>query len=262
MIRDAIDRSQSVELPFLAAAIAYYALVSVLPALLLAVIVATALGGDALADRVIATTGGLLTVAGQTAVTDVLTGETGRAGASVLGLVVLVWSTLKVFRGLDIAFSRVYGTAGEESLVDRFRDATVVLLSVGVGVVGMLVLGGVLTALDMPVGGWLLGLGALLVGLFVVFLPLYVVFPDNAVSVREAAPGAAFAAVGWVTLQVAFQGYTAFTQGSPLYGVLGGVLLLVTWLYLGAGVLLAGAVLNVALADGDRQAENPAGLGD
>lgn len=261
--RAVLARAREVELPFLAAAIAYYALVSVLPALLLAVAVATTVGGAGLADRVVAASGGLLSSAGQAAITDALTGAAGRGGASVLGVVFLLWSTLKVFRGLDIAFSRVYGTSGVDSLVARFIDASVGFLSMGAGLVAMVALGGALAVLPLPVAGRLLGLVALLVGLFAAFLPLYYVFPDTRLTLREAAPGAALAASGWVVLQAAFQAYAAVATSYDLYGVLGGVLLLVTWFYLGAVLVLAGAVVNAVLAgrDGDRQAEKPPGRG-
>lgn len=262
--RNVIDRARAVELPFLAAAIAYYALVSVLPALLLAVAVATVLGGAALAARVTAAAGGLLTTAGQAAITEALTGGAGRAGASVLGVLLVVWSSLKVFRGLDIAFSRVYGTSGTDSLAATFVDASVGLVSVGAGVWAMIAIGGVLATLPLPVAGWILGLVALLVGLFAAFLPLYYVFPDTPMTVLEAAPGAATAAIGWVVLQAAFQVYVAVAPAYELYGVLGGILLLVTWFYFGAAAVLVGAVLNVTLAgrNGDRQAEKPTGRGD
>lgn len=261
--RAIIDRSQSVELPFLAAAIAYYALVSVLPALLLAIAVATAVGGAALAEQVVAASGGLLTAAGREAVTAALTDGAGRTGASVLGVILLIWSTLKVFRGLDIAFSRVYGTSGADSLVATFIDAGIGLVSVGAGALAMIGLGGAFATIPLPVAGWLFGLVALLVGLFAAFLPLYYHFPDADLTIREAAPGAALAAFGWVVLQAAFLAYAAIAPSFELYGVLGGVLLLVTWFYLGAGLLLFGAVVNVTLAgrDGDRQAEKPAGRG-
>lgn len=258
--RAVLDRARDAEVTFLGAAIAYYALVSVVPALLLGVVLATALGGGALAERVLAAAGGLLTPAGEAAVGDALDGTAGRAGASIVGVVVLLWSTLKVFRGLDIAFSRVYGTARRPGLLEGVRDAAVGLLSVGIGIGAMLLLGGALVAAALPVAGWLLGLAALLVGLFVAFWPLYYVFPDAPVTAAEAVPGAALAAVGWVGLQAGFQAYAAVAASYELYGVLGGVLLLVTWFYVASSLLLLGAVLNVVLAD--RQAEKAAGRGD
>lgn len=250
----------AVDLPFLAAAIGYYALVSVLPALLLVTAVTTTVGGPALADRVTVATDDLLTPAGQAAIDDALTGAAGRVGASFVGLAVLLWSTLKVFRGLDIAFSRVYGSADTGTFLGRLRNAVIGLTSVGVGLLAMVAFGAVLAVLPLPVAGRILGFGVLLVGLFVAFLPLYSVFPGVPTTLRSAAPGAALAAAGWMVLQTGFQAYAAVAPSYELYGLLGGVLLLVTWFYLAAVLLLIGAVLNVELADdhGDRQAEEPA----
>ncbi len=257
--RAVVDRARAAEVTFLAAAIAYYALLSVLPALLLAVAVASAVGGAALADRVAAAVDGTLTPAGEEVIQRALTNAAGRAGATVFGVAVLVWSTLRVFRGLDIAFSRVYRSAGPGSLLEQVRDAAVVLGGVGAALVGMVVLGGALAALPLGVAGRLVGLAALLVGLFAVFVPFYYVFPDVPVPVRETVPGAALAAVGWVGLQAAFQVYADLAPSYDLYGVLGGVLLLVTWFYVAASLLLVGAAANVVLAErrGDRQAEMP-----
>ena len=248
------------EVTFLAAAIAYYGLVSVVPALVLALVVAVLVGGAALADRLLAVTAAVLTPAARSVVGQALVGAGNRGGVTVLGLAVLGWGALKGFRGLDRAFSRIYRSSGELSFADGLVNAVAGLAGVGVAFVLMVALGGVLAALPVPVAGWLLGLAVLLVGLFVAFLPLYVRFPGRPVAVREAAPGAAFAAVGWVALQTGFQLYAAASSIGDLYGVLGGVLLLVTWFYLAAIVILVGAVLNVVLAarepSTDRQAED------
>jgi hypothetical protein len=86
-------------------------------------------------------------------------------------------------------------------------------------------------------------------GLSVTFLPMYYIFPDVDIAVREALPGAVLAAVGWVLLQVGFRAYTRIAGSYEAYGVLGGVLLLITFLYFGGLVLLVGAVVNATLAD-------------
>jgi membrane protein len=39
------------------------------------------------------------------------------------------------------------------------------------------------------------------------------------------------------------------TSASELYGVIGGVILFITWLYFGAVIILLGAATNVVLAD-------------
>ena len=244
------------EITFLAAAIAYYAFVSVLPALLLAVAVASAVGGESLVERVLAIVDEFLAPAGRESLEVALTSARGRASATLLGVGVLVWSTLRVIRGLDIAFSRVYGTESTLSIVEQVRRAAVVLLSVGVGLWAMVVGGGVLAAV-IPAGWNLLGFLALLIGLSGLFLPLYYYLPDAGLRVRDALPGAVLAAVGWVILQAGFQVYAANATQFSVYGVIGGILLLVTWFYAAAVLLLVGAAVNRVLA-GTGSAKSPA----
>jgi YihY family inner membrane protein len=235
------------EITFLAAAIAYYAFVSLLPALLLAVAVASAVGGESLVEQVLAIVDEFLTPAGQDTLETALTSARGRGSATLLGVGVLIWSTLRVVRGLNIAFSQVYGDDPHISIVEQVKRAVVVLLSIGVGLWVMIVVGGAFTTFIPP--GWeVFGLGLLLGGLTGVFLPLYYYLPGADLDVRDALPGAVLAAVGWVALQAGFQVYAASATRFSLYGVIGGILLLVTWFYLAAILLLAGAAVNCVLA--------------
>jgi hypothetical protein len=90
---------------------------------------------------------------------------------------------------------------------------------------------------------------------------LYYVFPDSEVTVREAVPGTLVAAAGWTVLALLFGVYTTYAGGFQLYGVLGGMLLLLLWFYFGAAVLLVGVAVNVVLANGhgDRQLQQVSG---
>jgi membrane protein len=88
---------------------------------------------------------------------------------------------------------------------------------------------------------------ALIVGLTVIFLPLCYLFPSADVGLREAVPGAVVAALGWASLDV-FYTYVQAASQYEAYGVTGGVLLLVTWLYFSGFVLLFGVVINVVVA--------------
>lgn len=244
------------EVTFLAAAIAYYAFVSLLPALLLAVGVASTVGGESLVERLLELVEEFLTPAGRDSLETALTSARGRSGTTVLGVGVLVWSTLRVFRGLDMAFSEVYGTDTTLPVVERVFRAGTVLFSMGVGIWVMIVVGGAFATLIPP--AWdILGFGLLLVGLTVVFLPLYYYLPEVNVTVRDVLPGAVLAAVGWVALQWGFQVYAANATQFSLYGVLGGILLLVTWFYLAAILLLFGAAVNRVLS-GTGSAKSPA----
>jgi YihY family inner membrane protein len=252
-IRAVVRGVQSDRITFIAASLAYYAFISLMPLLLLALVAASTLGGPGLAGRVVASATRTFGAEAGGLVEDALTNASGRGGATVVGFAVLVWSGLKLFRGLDVAFSTVYGTAGGETFLDTVRDGAVALVAVGVGVAATVVVGTLTARLDWFVGSVdfanVVGSVILLVGLTATFLPLYYIFPDRRISVREAVPGAALAAVGWTALQTGFRVYTVVAGGYRAYGVFGGVLLLLTFLYFGGMVLLVGAVVNATLAD-------------
>lgn len=250
--RDVIRQTRDRNVTFLAAGVAYYAFVSVIPAILLVLVIATSIGGEVLVERVLGVLGEFLTPEGEIAVSTAIRDAPGRTEATVIGLGVLFWGALRVFRGLDRAFSSIYGLDRNPSFLRGLWDAFVVLSTVGLGAGTMVLVGAILAATHWRLGQGVIGLVLLLVGLVIVFLPLYVVFSDADTGVKQALPGAMVAATGWVVLQALFQIYTAAAPRYQLYGVLGGILLLVTWFYLAAIVLLVGAILNVVLSNRNR----------
>lgn len=245
--REALREVATEEVTFIAASIAYHAFVSMLPILVLASLVLSTLGDETLAVDVGRLTQSYLPSTAQSFVTDALESG-GNTGISVIGGVALVWGTLKVFRGLDVAFTQIYDSGRHNSLVDRFRDGVVVVLALGAAV-GTLVVTGVFAVLpNAGALGWMSTTALTVVGLIVAFYPLYYVFPDVDVSPAGILPGVAVAAVGWVALKELFGVYVQYSTLSDAYGVIGGILLLVTWLYFSALVLLAGAALNAVRA--------------
>jgi membrane protein len=94
----------------------------------------------------------------------------------------------------------------------------------------------------------------LVVVLTLAFLPMYFVLPPVDVTLGEVLPGAAVAAVGWVLLQVAFRIYAANAGQFEGYGLIGGVLLFVTWLYFASIVVLLGAAVNAVRGGAVREA--------
>ncbi|PSP55623.1 YihY/virulence factor BrkB family protein [Halobacteriales archaeon QS_1_67_19] len=252
--RTILTEASERDVPFLAASIAYYAFVSLIPALLLAFVVLSFVAGGTFAEAVIRRVSSLLTATGEQQLREFILDPSGRGGTTVLGLIVLSWSALKVFRGLDQAFSDIYAAEPKVGIVDQVTDALLVLVAIGAAVI-VLVAAGAATALfpDVPFVGVVATL-VQLAALVPVFLPLYVVFPDADVSVREALPGAVVATVGWTVLQVLFRVYAGVSSTNPSQ-FLGTALLLVTWLYFGGIVLLLGAVVNVVLAERGGYAE-------
>jgi YihY family inner membrane protein len=249
--RTTVRAVRSDQITFIAASLSYYAFISLVPLLLLGLVVASAVGGEqfavGLADRAADAFG---EQAGE-AVRGAFTSETGQGGATVVGVAVLLWSGLKLFRGMDVAFSTVYGAPLPEGIVEQVRDAVVTLAAVALGVVATVGLGLVIARVDISALGidlaGIIGTLLLVLGLAAAFFPLYYLLPARNVTPREALPGTLFAAVGWTGLQTGFRVY-AGQAGTTAYGVLGAALLLVTFLYFGGLILLIGVVLNAVVA--------------
>jgi len=243
---------------FMAAGLAYHAFVSLAPMLLLLFLVLTTVG-TGLEERIANIAGQWLPGPIADTVTRLLRGNANGTGASIIGLVVLVWGTLKIFRGLDTAFSEIYETVDTNSLLDKFRDGVVVLTALVVALVAMvgssIVLGGL--AAQIPYSQWLTPF-VLIAGLVVAFYPIYYVFPDTDVGVSDVLPGVVVAAVGWAALQGLFQLYVSFAEPSS-GSVFGGVIVVVTYLYFSAMVLLLGAVINAV--SGGHSVGEPGGVG-
>ena len=250
IVRRTVTVARDQQITLLAAGVAFYAFLSLVPLALVVIGVATSVGGERLALYVTEGTSEILTPSAQELLLEELGDETGQQGATVFGALGLLWASSRVFRGLDRAFALVYGTAAEKSFVDTLWDAVIVAgaIAAGVGLVGALEVGIVLA--PVPV---LQFVGPLLVlpALIAAFFPLYYVFPAVDVTVREALPGTLFSAIGWLVLSRSFGIYTAVVGGDTVYGALGAVFLVLVWLYLGAIVVVFGAVLNAVLADRD-----------
>lgn len=245
--RELLALVEALQLPFLAAAIAYYAFLSVVPLLVVVTVVATTVAGEVLAAELLASLDEFLTPEAAELVESTLVDPSGGGGLTLVGLGLLLWGALRVFRGLDVAFSAVYGTDTTKPFLVQVWDAALVFGAVALAI-GATVAGSLLLSLS-PVG--VAGLGGsvgLLVVLPVVFFPLYYVFPAENVGVREAIPGAVFAGASWTALGTVFGVYAARAGSVELYGVLGGVLLLLIWFYFAGLVLLVGAALNAILA--------------
>ncbi|WP_049901493.1 YhjD/YihY/BrkB family envelope integrity protein [Natrinema sp. J7-1] len=235
---------QEKNVTFMAAGIAYQAFISLLPLLVLVFFLVSVLGGEGLAQQVSSATEGFLPESGRIVLEDGIEGSTGPAGTSIIGLLVLFWGSLKIFRGLDTAFSEIYASTEDNSLVDQVRDGAVVFGAIGVALAATGATSIVFAFFPTNLVVGLVNPLVLVVGLTIAFLPMYYFFPDVDVSVREVLPGVLVAAIGWAALQSLFQVYVALSSSSESAGPIGAILLLVTWLYFGGLILLVGAVVN------------------
>ena len=247
-VRSVVREVREKEVSFLAASVAFYAFFSVVPLIILALAVASFVGGAAFEETVVVLVGTYLSSQGETVVAEALTSPAGRLGASAVGFVALMWSALKVFRAIDIAFDSIYGTDDTTSISRQTANGVVVLTAIAVGVVMMVGVRVVFALLDVPYAG-ALGWLIMVTGLFAALVPIYYIMPPERVSVRHVLPGTATAVVGWLLLQALFGVYASVAVRYQAYGFLGAVLLFLLWLYFGAMVLLVGAVVNTVVAE-------------
>jgi len=246
---------------FMAGSIAYHAFVSLLPLLVLLLSAASLLGNRSIEAAIFAVARAMLSRGAGDALIRELQRSTGSAGLSLLGGVVLLWGTLRIFRGLDTAFSDIYETEAANGFLDQVLDGVVVLVAVALAIVG----GGFLQDLGRtgdPGLDWVLGGVGATLGIALAFLPMYYVFPDTDVTLLEVLPGTAFAAVGLATFESLFGLYLKLGGSAEEGGIVTGVVVLLTWLYFSGLVILAGVVINAVFANRSRDVNIQPVVGD
>lgn len=248
VIRTVVTVARENRISLAAAGVTFYMFNSLIP-LLLFVVIGLSVAGQL--EAVAELGGTLAAIEGERAVSiieDVLGDGTGRIRAAAIAGVILTWSALTMVQTINVAFTVAYDVRDQRSRVTTALNTVMGFLTLVVVVPSFVVAVALLTVLVETTLVRLLALPLLFVALFVAFLPMYVRFPGQKVSAREAVPGAAFAAVSWTLCAVGFRLYIVVSESVQLYGVAGGVMLLLTWLYVGGLTLLLGAILNAVLA--------------
>lgn len=252
----------------LAAALTYYAVLSVVPALLAVV---SLLGLVAKPDEVVKSLTQLAEDAGAGGSVDTLqpvlerlTQAPGAGLTLVISLVVALWSASGYVAAFGRGMNRVY-EVDEGRPFWKLRPAlllvTLALVVVAVVVVAMLVLSGPVAR----AAGDAIGLGSAVVTVWeIVKWPLIVVLVVTAIALlyhatpnvrqprfRWVSVGGMVALVVWALATLAFGFYVAnFSSYGETYGSLAGVVILLLWLWLTNLALLFGAELDAELERG------------
>lgn len=174
----------------------------------------------------------------------------------ILGILFALWSTSRGMSGLMSALNMAYGETETRSFL---RYNVVALLMSGALIVGGILaiallagIPGAVAALGPRVGGvykWVALIAewpVLLIVVMLVLAMLYAYAPDRQPPRwRWVTPGAITAAILWLIASMAFGAYVGnFANYNATYGSLGAVIVLLTWLYLSAFVVLLGAEIN------------------
>lgn len=239
------------EVTYPAAALAYYAFVSQIPILILVV----ALLRDRLLSQARTTLPTFLTPDAQQLISESLATASGQTGAALLAVGVLAWSGANIVLALQTVIERVeHGT--EDSFLTQLCHAGSILGSLGLVILSLILTN--LVYILLPIGRVLAYSEPLVqvCTLTVAFLPLYYVPSRVVTSPTGALPGALTAAAGCTALLTAIELYAANAAGYALYGVLSGIMIILTSLYLAGVVLMLGIVVNTVTVDTDNIADS------
>jgi membrane protein len=170
----------------------------------------------------------------------------------VIGGIGLLWSSLSLFSALESAVNIVYGRPNRNFLHGKGL-AVIFMIGSLVTLFASLVVGAIgVEALKQYAPGFVsnaavayaVSIAVSLLGVFLFLFAVYVFLPNTQVSAREALPGAISAAI---VLEASFQVLPVFVRFADVnvtLRVLGGPAILLIWLYVMANVIVLGAELN------------------
>jgi membrane protein len=183
----------------------------------------------------------------------------------VVGGVGLVWGALGFFSVLESAFNIVYGLPNRPFVRQKLMVLALVALALVVLFAALVVgsLGGDLADRAGVAAGVIANVYSIALSTALIFgfvWAMYRVLTNVDLTWRETLPGAVLAAI---VLQASFQILPVFVHATHSLVALqafGGFVFLLFWLYLMANVLVLGAELNWWLANDKRAEETAAGL--
>jgi membrane protein len=246
-----------------AAAVSYYLLFSFFPFLLFIVALCAYLPLKAPVDRILDQVRPMVPAQAMALLDSHLRSLISRARPRLLtlGLLGTFWSASRSVDGVRRALNLAYGVKESRPL---WRTELVTWGMTFAGALLVLVAASALVA-GGGVGQWIAGKMGIRSGflsvmrwlrwpiLGVTFMTAtalaYRFLPDIKPRFKYIAPGAAFGALAWGIATWAFGLYVAaFGHYDVTYGSLGGMMILLTWLYVSGFVALAGGELNAVLA--------------
>jgi membrane protein len=241
--------------PHLAAMIAYFALLSLVPFVFLALALLGLFGRADESTYLVRELNNVLPSASISQIVRVI--NQIRDNAATLGLiggVFLLWTSLSLFSVLESAFNIVYGRPNRSFLHGKgvavvVMVGTLVTLFVGlvIGTFGFALLDDAAPGLIANRGvAYLLSLIVSTAAVFLFLVSIYYLLPNERLSFREVLPGAVLASI---LLQVSFQAlplYVALSQREEALTLraLGAPVILLIWLYLMANAIVLGAEIN------------------
>jgi membrane protein len=245
--------------PQWAAALSYYALMSVFPLMLAALSVATMFVDVNWAiDQVMSLTRSFMPV-GQDQIASTIRGVyAARGPASVVSIVLLLWSGSQIFGVATQALNIAFDVDNQLSFIKRALVQLAMAITLGLLLAAALASRLVISLVwnmifpngQLSVVGTLLQYAVQGLLLLMVMYFAYRYVPRTTVHPGAAWTGAIFATVLFLIVSPVFSYYvTRFGNYNLVYGALATVVILVLWAYIGASIFLLGGEM-AALIDG------------
>lgn len=187
--------------------------------------------------------------------------NTQNVGLLGVSIVITVWSASSGFRAVIKGVNKAYNIKEHRSYIKRAIVAmffTVALTIIIVLTLSALVFGKVIGDYITRVLPFehivsiiwnITRYGIVLFIMILVFASIYRYTPARKIPWKEVIPGSVFSSLGWIIVSLAFSYYiNNIANYSRLYGSLGAVFVLMTWLYLTSIILILGAEINSMLS--------------
>jgi membrane protein len=237
----------------LAAMVAYYALLSLLPLLAIALALIGVFGQPNDKSTLIHELGRIFPGTSVDSLVQLVHGLQRNATAlGVFGGASLVWTSLGFLSALESALNIIYGVPNRPFVRQKLLVFTLVGSGLALVLVSLIAATAAQTFLDEHASGllhqpaWSVT-SALVISTAVAFgftFAVYRLLPNTPVGAREVLPGAIAATV---LLQLSFAVlpvYLKFASTLPALKAFGSIVLLLTWLYLMGNIIMLGAEIN------------------
>lgn len=260
-LQDLIVRIKNVDVGSLGAQLAYFFLLSFFPLLIFLVTLLPFLNlneqdvynfmDDIMPGEIYSLLEGILR--------DVLTNQS--SGLLSIGILGTIWSASKGIDALMKALNKAYDVEQKPGIMNRLWS-----LIFTIAFVAILLIALVLPVFGQQIGGFLFSFFHLednfkavwnvlrfvlpIVLIFCVMILMYWIVPNTNPRIRVTSVwlGALFATVGWFALTFGFSIYVSnFGNYSATYGSIGGVIVLMLWLYFTGIILIIGGTINATM---------------
>jgi membrane protein len=240
----------------LAASVTYYGILSLFPFLLMLVAIASIVITPEQADQIVQQLGRVAPGPATQILGERIQQLGGQQNVALLGFgaILALWSASGGTTAVITALNRCYDVKEQRPWWKVRLIAIFMTLVAGVlGLLAAVVAVAVAPLADLVGGPLGVAIGWLrlpVAGLVMIFLwaLLYYVLPDVEQSFRFITPGSVVGVVLWVIASWGFSRYvSSFGSYDKTYGSLGGVIVLLLWMWISSLVLLVGAEINALI---------------